>query len=140
MTTRILVADDHESVRRSLRALITQRQDFQVCAEASDGVDAVEKVKTTSPDLVLLDLAMGGLNGVDAAEEIRAKCPTARVLATSLHDGEPLFPRLKSIGVKGFISKDQLVADLLPAIDAVLKGRTWFPTKRDIRDRVIAAR
>jgi DNA-binding NarL/FixJ family response regulator len=140
MTTRILVADDHESVRRSLRALITQRQDFQVCAEAADGVDAVEKAKSMSPDVVLLDLAMGGLNGVDAAEEIRAKCPTARVLATSLHDGEPLFPRLKSIGVKGFISKDHLVADLLPAIDAVLKGRSWFPTKRDIRDRVIAAR
>ncbi len=128
MTTRILVADDHESVRRSLRALITQRQDFQVCAEAADGVDAVEKAKSMSPDVVLLDLAMGGLNGVDAAEEIRARCPTTLVLATSLHDGDPLFPRLKSIGVKGFVSKDHLISDLLPAIDAVLNGRTWFPT------------
>ena len=129
MTKRILVADDHGSARRSMRTLITQRQGWQVCAEAADGVDAVEKAKSLSPDVVVLDLAMGGLNGVEAAGQIRAKCPAAIVLVTSMHDAEPLFPRLQTIGVRGFISKNHLSTDLLPAIDAVLKGRSWFPTE-----------
>ena len=127
MTKRILVADDHASVRRSLRMLITQRQDWQVCAEADDGVDAVEKVKSQCPDVAVLDLAMGRLNGVDAAQEIRARCPATIVLTTSMYDAEPLFPRLQTIGVKGFIPKINLATDLLPAIDAALTGLSWFP-------------
>jgi len=129
MTKRILVADDHGSARRSLRTLISQRQEWQVCAEAADGVDAVEKAKSMSPDVVVLDLAMGGLNGVEAAGQIRAKCPAAIVLVTSMYDAKPLFPRLQTIGVRGFVSKNDLGTDLLPAIDAVLKGRSWFLTE-----------
>ena len=131
MTKRILVADDHASVRRSLRMLITQRKDWQVCAEAEDGADAIEKAKSTiSQDVVVLDLAMGRLNGVDAAEEIRARCPATIVLTTSMYDAEPLFPRLQTIGVKGFIPKNNLATDLLPAIDAALTGQSWFPTEQ----------
>jgi DNA-binding NarL/FixJ family response regulator len=130
MTKRILVADDHGSVRRSLRTLITQRQDWQVCAEAENGIDAVEKAKSLCPDVAVLDIAMGGLNGVDAAEEIRARCPSTIVLTTSMYDAEPLFPRLQTIGVKGFIPKSSLVTDLLPAIDAALTGQSWFPGSR----------
>ena len=129
MTKRILLADDHGSARRSLRALITQRQDWEVCAEAADGVDAVEKAKSLSPDVVVLDIAMEGLNGVEAAGQIRAKCPAAIVLITSMYDAEPLLPRLQMIGVSGFVQKSRLATDLLPAIDAILKGRSWFPTE-----------
>jgi DNA-binding NarL/FixJ family response regulator len=125
---RILVADDHGSTRRSLRTLITQRQDWQVCAEAADGLDAVQKAKLTSPDVAVLDIAMGGLNGVEAAAAIRASCPATIVLAISMYDAEPLFGRLRSVGVRGFISKNHLVTELSPAIDAVLMGRCWFPT------------
>src|ERR1700732_899254 len=127
MAKRILVADDHSSVRRSLRALITQRQDWQICAEAENGVDAVQKAKSFSPDVVVLDIVMDGLNGVDAAAEIRARCPAAVVLTTSMYDAEPLFPRLQSIGVNGFVPKNHLVTELVPAIDAALTGRSWFP-------------
>jgi DNA-binding NarL/FixJ family response regulator len=123
---RILVADDHGNVRRSVRMLLAQRQDWQVCAEAADGADAVEKAKSVSPDVVVLDLAMERLNGVEAAEEIRAWCPNAIVLTTSMYDAEPLFGRLQTIGVKGFIPKNHLVTELLPAIDAILTGRSWF--------------
>ncbi len=129
MTKRILVADDHASVPRSLRMLITQRQDWQVCAEAEDGADAIEKAKSLSPDVVVLDIAMGGLNGVDAAEEIRARCPATIVLTTSMYNAEPLFPRLQTIGVKGFIPKNHLAPDLLPAIDVALTGQSWFSTE-----------
>ncbi len=130
MAKRILLADDHGSVRQLMRTLITQREDLQVCAEAADGVEAVEKAKSTLPDVVVIDLAMGGLNGVDAAEEIHARCPATMVLAISLHDAEPFFPRLRTIGVNAFVPKDSLGTDLLPAIDAVLNGRKWFPSER----------
>jgi DNA-binding NarL/FixJ family response regulator len=124
---RILIADDHGSTRRSLRTLITQRQDWQLCAEAADGFDAVQKAKATCPDVAVLDIAMEGLNGVEAAAAIRASCPTTIILAISMYDAEPLFGRLQSVGVRGFVSKNHLVSELSPAIDAVLLGRSWFP-------------
>jgi DNA-binding NarL/FixJ family response regulator len=130
MAKQILVADDHASVRRSMRMLITQREDWRVCGEAEDGVDAVEKARTLQPDVVLLDIAMAGLNGLDAAEEIRAKCPGAVVLTTSMYDAGPLLRRLHMIGVKGFIPKSSLSTDLLPAIDAALAGNSWYPEER----------
>jgi DNA-binding NarL/FixJ family response regulator len=126
----ILVADDHASVRRSMRELIAQREDFQVCAEATNGIEAVEQARSMLPDVVVLDLAMGGLNGVDAAEEIRARFPSVRVLSTSMYDAEPLIPRLQLIGASGFVSKNQLATDLLPALDAILEGQTWFATEQ----------
>jgi two-component system response regulator NreC len=128
MAKRILVADDHGSARRSLRTLITRRQDWEVCAEAANGVDAVEKAKTLAPDVAVLDLAMGGLNGVEVASAIRASCPNTLVIATSMYDARPLFERLQTVGVKGFVAKNLLGTDLLPAIDAVLTGQSWFPS------------
>ena len=125
---RILVADDHASTRRSVRTLITQRSDLEVCAEAADGLDAVEKAKALSPDVAILDLAMEGLNGVEVAAAIRASNPNTFVIAASMYDVEPLFGRLQNVGMKGFISKNHLATELLPAIDAVLAGRSWFPT------------
>ncbi|HXA77777.1 MAG TPA: response regulator transcription factor [Candidatus Acidoferrales bacterium] len=128
MNKRILVADDHGTARRALRTLIMQRRDWQLCAEAVDGLEAVEKAKSTSPDVAVLDLAMGGLNGVEAAAAIRASCPTTIVLTVSMYDAEPLFGRLQTLGIRGFVSKNNLAAELLPAIDAVLTGESWFPT------------
>jgi len=129
MIKHILVADDHGSVRRSLRGLITKRQDWHLCAEAVDGSDAVEKAKSMSPDVAVLDLAMDGLNGVEAAAAIRAICPNTIILTISMYDAGPLFARLQTVGVRGFISKNRLGTELLPAIDAVLTGRSWFPAQ-----------
>jgi DNA-binding NarL/FixJ family response regulator len=134
MVKRILVADDHGSTRRSLRTAISQRPDLHVCAEAVDGMDAVEKAKSISPDLVVLDLAMDGLNGMEAAAKILASCPAVLILTISMYDATAIFDRLKSTGVKGFISKNQLGIELLPAIDAVLAGLTWFPTHTESPD------
>jgi DNA-binding NarL/FixJ family response regulator len=127
MPVRVLVADDHVVARRALRTFITtQRQDWQVCAEASDGAEAVEQAKALRPDVVILDLAMEGLNGAGAAEQISYESPNTFVLTTSQYDVRPLLPRLQSIGVRGFISKSRLGTDLIPAIEAVLQGRSWF--------------
>lgn len=98
-----------------------------MCAEAADGFDAVEKAKSMSPDVAVLDIAMEGLNGLEVAAAIRASCPNTIVVTTSMYDVEPLFGRLQTVGVRGFISKNHLGTELLPAIDAVLMGRSWFP-------------
>jgi len=126
MPKRILIADDHATARQALRTAVSQREDWQVCAEAADGADAVEKAKTDNPDVVLIDLAIGGLNGFEAAEEIRAICPKAVVLAVSMHDPRALLTSLQQIGVRGFVSKARIGTDLVPAIEATLAGRTWF--------------
>lgn len=128
MNKRILVADDHGTARRALRTLIMRREDLQLCAEATDGLEAVEKAKSTSPDVAILDLAMGGLNGVEAAAAISASCPTTIVLTISMYDAQPLFGKLQTFGIRGFVSKNHLAAELLSAIDAVLTGGSWFPT------------
>jgi two-component system nitrate/nitrite response regulator NarL len=127
MVKHILVADDHGSTRRSLRGLITQRREWHLCAEAVDGLDAVEKAKSSSPDVAVLDLAMDGLNGLEAAAAIRTSCPTTIVLTISMYDATAIFDRLQIAGVRGFIPKNQLGIELLPAIDAVLAGHSWFP-------------
>ena len=127
MSVRVLVADDQLVARRALRNFITvQGRDWQVCAEASSGAEAVEQAKAHRPDVVILDLAMGGLNGAEAAEQIGYESPNTIVIATSLYDARPLLPRLHSVGVRGFIPKSRLGVDLVPAIEAALKGRTWF--------------
>ena len=126
MSVRILVADDHFVARHALRTVITQRQDWQVCGEAIDGADAVALAKSLRPDVVILDLVMKGLNGVDAAQEIGYESPTTILLTTSLYDARPIIPRLQSAGVCGFVPKSRIGIDLIPAVEAVLKGRTWF--------------
>ena len=127
MPVRVLVADDHFVARRALRTFITaQRPDWMICAEASSGVEAVEQTKALRPDVVILDLAMGGLNGAEAAEQIGYESPNTIVIATSLYDARPLLSRLQSVGVRGFIPKSRLGIDLVPAIEAARKGKTWF--------------
>ena len=127
MSVRVLVADDHFVGRRALRTFITaQRPDWMICAEAADGAEAVELARALRPDVVILDLAMGGLNGAAAAEQIGYESPNTIVLTTSLYDARPLLSRLQSIGVRGFIPKSRLGTDLVPAIEAARKGKTWF--------------
>jgi DNA-binding NarL/FixJ family response regulator len=126
MTTKVLVADDHSNLRHALRSVINQKGDWQVCAEATSGAEAVEQFKALHPDVAILDLVMGPMNGADAAEEIMHESPSAIVLTISLYDARPLLPRLQKMGVRGFVSKSRLSDDLIPAIEAALKGRTWF--------------
>jgi DNA-binding NarL/FixJ family response regulator len=97
-----------------------------ICAEAADGAEAVELARALRPDVVILDLAMGGLNGAAAAEQIGYESPNTIVITTSLYDARPLLSRLQSIGVRGFIPKSRLGTDLIPAIEATQKGKTWF--------------
>jgi DNA-binding NarL/FixJ family response regulator len=122
----ILLADDHAPVRRLVRNLLTTRDDWEVCAEAADGDEAVEKAKASHPDLAILDISMPRMNGIDAARQIvESRCETV-VLMISMYDPGLVLDELRRAGVRGFVSKSRLHSELIPAIEALLEGRTYF--------------
>jgi DNA-binding NarL/FixJ family response regulator len=126
MPTRILIADDHEVARASLKLMIESRSDWELVAQAADGAEAVEKAKAECPDIAVLDIQMPELDGIQAAKQILATCPRAAVLAISLHEPQPLIDKLKQIGVRGFVPKRRIGAELVPAVETILQGGLWF--------------
>jgi two-component system nitrate/nitrite response regulator NarL len=110
--------------------MIAGRADWEIAAQASDGAEAVEKAVELSPDVAVLDIQMPRLNGIQAAKQILECCPETKVLAVSLHEQRPLLDELKKVGVLGFVPKDRIASDLLPALDTLLKGGTWFKTSK----------
>jgi two-component system, NarL family, response regulator NreC len=124
--TSLLFADDNALARRIIRSLLADAFQGSVCAEAADGAEAVEKAKAMCPRVVILDIVMPKLNGLEAAEEILSSCPGTVVLAISSYDPKPISPRMASAGVRGFIPKSMMATELVPAIEALLEGRTYF--------------
>lgn len=125
---QILIADDHEHMRRIIAGLISQRREWELCAEAADGQEAVKYAQILCPDVAILDVQMPNLNGLDAARLILRHCPNAIIVSDSIHDVALFVEELKQIGVKGFVDKNRLGTDLIPTVDAVLKGETRFPS------------
>jgi DNA-binding NarL/FixJ family response regulator len=123
---RILVADDHGIVRAGIRLLLERQADLDVVAEAADGVEAVERALAVRPDLCILDVGMPRMTGLQAAREIRAHLPGARVLMLSMHDDEHyLFEALKA-GASGYVLKREADQDLVGAIRAVGGGEAFL--------------
>jgi two-component system nitrate/nitrite response regulator NarL len=128
MKTRILVADDAKMIRAAIRRIVEAREGFVVCAEAVNGADAVAKTIESQPDVVVMDIRMPVMNGIDAAKVLAEKCPNTLVIADSVHAQSEYFSELRRIGVKGFVSKERIPSDLISAISEVLHGGTWFTT------------
>ncbi len=126
---RIVVADDQEIVRKRVVATLMSRGDLEVCAEAANGKEAVEKVKELNPDLVILDITMPELNGLDAARQIRALDPDLPILILSVHKSRQVVEEAKKIGVRGYVTKGDAIQKLLLAVDTVLQDQTFFPTE-----------
>jgi two-component system nitrate/nitrite response regulator NarL len=126
---RIVVADDQETVRKRVVATLMSRGDLEVCAEAANGKEAVEKVKELNPDLVILDITMPELNGLDAARQIRALDPELPILILSVHKSRQVVEEAKKIGVRGYVTKGDAIQKLLLAVDTVLQDQTFFPTE-----------
>ena len=126
---RVLVADDHRAMLDSLVRLLSR--DFEVVGAVTDGVSAVTETETLEPDLLVLDIAMPGLNGIAAAARLKELGSTAKIVfVTNMRDREFVQESL-ALGNVGFVVKDRLVADLLPAIRSVLSGETFVsPTVR----------
>ncbi len=123
---RVFIADDHDLVRFALRNLLESETGFEVVGEAADGVEAVERIKASAPDIVLLDLRMPEKSGLEVLREIREADPKVKVLVlTSYDDEDEIFGALSS-GVSGYVMKDSRPDAVLQAIRAVAKGQTVF--------------
>lgn len=125
--SRILIADDQENIRRRVRSTLESRKDFQVCAEATNGREAIEKTQELKPDLVILDITMPELNGLDAARKIREVSPDTAILILSVHKSKQLMEEAKKIGVRGYVTKGDAGQNLIIAAEAVLQNQTFFP-------------
>lgn len=126
---RILIADDHEVARKGIRSLLEAHPEWEVCGEAQDGREAVECARRMKPDLVLLDIGMPSLNGLDAARQILATSPDARILILTMHDSEQVIREVLAVGARGFLLKSDAGRDLVAAVDALQHNRTFLTTR-----------
>jgi DNA-binding NarL/FixJ family response regulator len=126
---RLLVADDHEIVRRGLRALLEAQPGWEVAAEAADGRDAIEKAKLVNPDITILDISMPSLNGLEAARQIVKSVAQTKVLMLTVHDSDPLIQQVLEAGARGYVLKSDAGRDLVAAVDALRRNKTFFTPK-----------
>ena len=125
MSTRVLLADDHTLVRQGLKAFL-ERQGFQVVGEASNGEEALRMAATTKPDIVLMDISMPVLNGLDAARELVKSSPKAKVVILTKHDGDQYVADALRAGVRGYVLKSQVADDLVHAILEASRGSLYL--------------
>jgi DNA-binding NarL/FixJ family response regulator len=124
--TRIIVADDHGIVREGLRRLLEAEDEFEVCAEASDGREVLELADKHVPDVVILDITMPRLGGLETLERLRAQHPKIRVILLSVHSDPPFIQSAISLGADAYVLKNGRAAEIVTAIRAVTKGGSYF--------------
>jgi len=132
---RILIAEDHTILREGLRAMLSSNADFDVVGEAEDGREAVRFVESLAPDLVLLDLSLPRMSGIDAIREIKKRHPETKVIALTVHKTEEYVLEALRAGADGYILKDATLNELLMGIKSVLKGRAYLSP--GVSDKVI---
>ena len=123
---RIVLADDHTIVRQGLRKVLEERADWEVVAEAGDGREAVQLCEQHRPDVVILDVAMPLLNGIEATRQITKRVPNTRVLVLSMHADEAYVTQILRAGATGYLLKDSADVDLFKAVEEAAKGRSFF--------------
>ena len=126
---RILIADDHDLMRRGLKALVESHLNWQVCDEAHTGREAVAKAEQTKPDVVILDICMPELNGLEAARSIRKASPNTEILILSVHYSDRLIREIVEAGVRGYIMKSDSDRDLIDALEKLANHKPFFTYK-----------
>jgi NarL family two-component system response regulator YdfI len=121
MEYQILIVDDSPPIRKCIRTFIEQRTDWKVCGEAENGRMAIEKANDLNPDVVILDMCMPVMNGLDAARQIRKTLPKLPVILFTMYISEELSEKAKAVGINGILSKEAGLDNLLVSISAVLK-------------------
>jgi DNA-binding NarL/FixJ family response regulator len=129
VSLKIFIADDHEVVRHGLRALLESGTGWSVCGEAVDGRQAVDRVLELRPDMVVMDVSMPQLNGLEATRQIVRQAPRIPILMLSVNESEDLVREVVTAGARGFVLKSDTGRDLLVAVDEVHKGRPFFSAR-----------
>jgi len=125
MTIRILLVDDHPIVRQGLRTLLEGHSDWQVIGEAADGAEAVEKAKDLNPDVMVLDVTMPRMNGLEACRLLRRQSPKLEILFVTQHDSPQMMREALEAGARGYVVKSNAARDLLAAVEAVSQHRVF---------------
>ncbi|MCS7259242.1 MAG: response regulator transcription factor [Anaerolineae bacterium] len=123
---RVLIADDHALVRAGIRLLLEGHPDIEVVGEAGSGCDVIEQASRLQPDVVLMDIAMGDVSGMEATQQIKERVPRVRVLALTMHDREEYFFAMLQAGAQGYVLKESDPEELLRAIRAVYRGEAYL--------------
>lgn len=127
--TRILIADDHEVVRRGVAAMLSAHPDLEVCSEAPNGREAVESAVQLQPDIVVMDLSMPEMNGLEATRQILRDNPKAQVLILTLHESEELIRQVLTAGARGYVLKSDVAGNLVAAVRALQQRQLFFTSK-----------
>lgn len=123
---RILIADDHYVVRQGVRSILTARPEWEVCGEAANGEEAVEAAMAQRPDVIIMDVTMPGISGLEASRRISGMELGVAVLVLTMHEFAALSKDRRHVGAKGYVQKARAGRDLIDAIEAVLHGDTFF--------------
>jgi len=126
MAIRLLIADDHSILREGLKVLIDKEQDLSVVAEANNGVAVLEKARTLSPDVIIMDVAMPELNGIEATRQITSEMPEVKVIALSMHSDRRFVIEMLRAGASGFVLKHAAFEELITAIHSVIDGSSFL--------------
>jgi DNA-binding NarL/FixJ family response regulator len=128
-TLRILVVDDHDFIRRGIRSLVESHPAWKVCGEASSGDEAVANAKKLNPDIVIMDISMPGLNGLEAAGQIRNSSPRTEILILSVHHSDQLIQEVVKAGIRAYVLKSDAEHDLELAVEALAKHKPFFTAR-----------
>ena len=128
---RILIADDHELMRRGVRALLEAETGWKVVGEASDGRELMKKITLTKPDIVVIDIGMPHLNGLEAARRVRQAFPEIKILILSMYDSERVARDVLDAGARGYVTKADAARDLVLAVEALRRNKTFFTSRAE---------
>ena len=126
MGSKILIVDDHEVVRQGIRTILRARSQWEVCGEAVNGRDAIEKAQSLDPDVIIMDITMPEMSGIEATREITKLKLRAAVLVFTMHESKNLATTVQDAGARGFVLKSHAARDLLDALEALMAGGTFF--------------
>lgn len=137
MTIRVVLVDDHELMRQGLRSILDREEQVEVIGEAASGREAVELARRLSPDVVVMDVAMKDMNGIEATRQVRAECPGVRVLALSSHSDSRYVSSILQAGACGYVLKANAYDDLRRALEAARQGKSYLCA--DVTQAVVGA-